>query len=161
AAADWAMRRLREYGLENVQLEAIPLTDIGDGLKWAPVGWSYHRCSVVLLEPQQAPLRAVPVFYSAATQGRVSGDALFASLPRTEADVRDFIQRFRGHLASKIVMMTDVEAEVSPQTAPLFRRYTDEELSELERLPATPAAAPAGTRSQVPQSSLKTVATAA
>ena len=50
-AANWAMGRLKEYGLENVKLE-----------KLGPFGrsWSLEQASVEMLEPRYSALTAAP-----------------------------------------------------------------------------------------------------
>src|ERR1700688_4225004 len=54
-AADWAVKRLQGYGLENVRLE-----------KWDTPGrsWSLKKVSVEMLEPRYSPLVAAPLAWS-------------------------------------------------------------------------------------------------
>ena len=54
-AAEWAAKRLTEYGLVNAKLEP-----------WGPFGrtWSFTRFSANLLEPQYAPLIGAPLAWS-------------------------------------------------------------------------------------------------
>src|SRR5215467_13001543 len=57
-AADWALQRLQEYGLENGHLE-----------KWGPFGrsWSAQRFSVEMVEPRYSLLVAAPQAWSRST----------------------------------------------------------------------------------------------
>src|SRR5207248_5394022 len=64
-AAKWAMDRLKEYGVQNVHAE-----------KWGPFGrsWSLQQSSVELIEPGYAAITAVPLAWSASTNGPVTGE---------------------------------------------------------------------------------------
>jgi len=71
-AADWALKRLQEYGLENGHLE-----------KWGPFGrsWSLEKFSVEMTEPRYSLLAAWPLAWSANTNGPVNGEPVFAPIP--------------------------------------------------------------------------------
>src|ERR1035441_10206216 len=66
-AADWAVKRLQSYGLENVHLE-----------KWGAPGrgWSLKKASVEMLEPRYSSLVAAPLAWSDVTHGIETGDAV-------------------------------------------------------------------------------------
>src|ERR1035441_3958375 len=67
AAGDWAVMRLKEYGLSNVHLE-----------KWAPFGkgWNLEHYSGHMLEPQYQPIIAMPMAWTAGTDGVVTGNPI-------------------------------------------------------------------------------------
>ena len=92
AAADWAVKRLKEYGLSNVHLE-----------KWAPFGkgWNLEFYSGHMLEPKYQPIIAMPVAWTAGTDGVVSGNPILVT-PQTQAE----LDAFKGKLAGKIVMIS-------------------------------------------------------
>jgi len=113
AAAEWAMTRLRGYGLQSVKAE-----------KWGPFGqsWKLTRFSGHMLAPQYQPLIGMPLAWTSSTKGVVSGEPLLAPL-RSEAD----FEKFKGHLKDKIVLIMNVK-NVEMSTEPLAHRFTDEEL---------------------------------
>ena len=86
------MKRLKEYGLANVHLE-----------KWGPFGkgWNLELYSGHMLEPMYQPIIAMPVAWTAGTNGVVSGNPILVT-PQTQAD----LDAFKGKLAGKIVMIS-------------------------------------------------------
>ena len=60
AAAEFAMKRMKEYGMKNVRLE-----------KWGPFGqsWRYTRFAGHMLEPQYQPLIGFPMAWTPGTEG--------------------------------------------------------------------------------------------
>jgi len=113
SAAEWAMKRMKEYGLVNVRLE-----------KWGPFGqsWRYTRYAGHMQEPQYQPLIGFPMAWTPGTQGPVTAEAVLAVL-KTEAD----LAKFKGKLSGKIVLTMDPKT-VLPISAAPFHRLTDEEL---------------------------------
>ena len=113
AAAEWAMTRLRGYGLQSVKAE-----------KWGPFGqsWKLTRFSGHMLAPQYQPLIGMPLAWTGSTKGVVSGEPVLAPL-RSEAD----FEKFKRHLKDKIVLIMNVK-NVEMSTEPLAHRFTDEEL---------------------------------
>jgi carboxypeptidase Q len=129
AAADWAVDRLREWGLSDVRQES-----------WGPFGrgWVNERLTAHALAPQAFPLTAYARAWTPGTGGAVTADAVLAVIDREE----DFA-KWEGRLEGRIVL-AQRPAEVQPLLAPLGRRYTDEELKALESQPVTaPRPAPA------------------
>jgi Zn-dependent M28 family amino/carboxypeptidase len=137
-AADWAVKRLQSYGVENVRLE-----------KWGPFGrsWSLKQSSVEMLEPRYAALDAAALAWSDRTNGPVAGEAILAPFAngrqpqdpkKLEADLNRYMNEWRGKLKGKIVLFAPAR-EVRPESQAQFSRYTDKELSELAVAP-TPTA---------------------
>src|ERR1700733_11780635 len=93
AAAEWAVRRMTEWGLANPNME-----------KWGPFGngWTCVHFSASLKEPQFAPLNAFARPWTPGTNGPVSGEPVVAAL-RTDAD----LEKFKGKLKGKIVLLED------------------------------------------------------
>jgi carboxypeptidase Q len=132
-AADWALKRLQEYGLENGHLE-----------KWGPFGrsWSLEKFSVEMIQPRYSLLAAWPLAWSANTNGPVSAELVLAAIPKSssvkkgEADLDQYIQKYKGKLRGKVVLISEpfnniVEAESKAD----LHRYTDAELKELATAP--------------------------
>ena len=117
AAGDWAVKRLKEYGLSNVHLE-----------KWGPFGkgWNLELYSGHMLEPQYQPIIAMPVAWTAGTNGVVSGNPILVT-PQTQAD----LDAFKGKLAGKIVLISP-KRDLAMVTTPLGVRYSDAELQEIQ-----------------------------
>ena len=114
AAGDWAVARLKEYGLVNVKEE-----------KWGPFGrgWANKHFEAALVEPQYAPLIAFPLAWTASTNGTVTGEPTLVNI-KTDAD----FEKYKGKLQGKIVM-TQTAKEIEFVTTPLGHRYTADELS--------------------------------
>jgi len=137
-AADWAVKRLESYGLENVRLE-----------KWGPFGrsWSLKQSALEMVEPRYAALDAAALAWSDRTNGPVVGEAILAAFgsgrqsqdpKRLEADLNRYMAQWRGKLKGKIVLFAPVR-DLRPESEPFFRRYTDKELADLAVAP-TPVA---------------------
>jgi hypothetical protein len=76
-AARWAVSELNSYGLDKVHTE-----------KWGPFGrpWTLEQSSVELLQPSYSQLTAVPLAWSASTNGPVAGDLVLAPIRATFRD---------------------------------------------------------------------------
>ncbi|MBX9601142.1 MAG: M20/M25/M40 family metallo-hydrolase [Bryobacteraceae bacterium] len=118
-AAEWAASRMREIGLKNVKLE-----------KWGPFGrgWEYTKFSAHLLEPSYQPLIGFPLAWTAGTNGVVTGEPVIAAL-NSEAD----FEKHKGKLAGRIVMIEPLK-RLELSTRPLARRWTDQELKNMEEM---------------------------
>jgi carboxypeptidase Q len=117
AAGDWAVKRLKEYGLTNVHLE-----------KWAPFGkgWNLEHYSGHMLEPQYQPIIAMPMAWTAGTDGVVTGNPILVT-PQTQAE----LDAFKGKLAGKIVLISP-KRDLAMSTTPLGVRLSDAELQEIQ-----------------------------
>src|SRR5215471_1334150 len=116
-AGDWAVERLKEYGLSNVHLE-----------KWGPFGkaWNLELYSGNMIEPQYQPLIAYPVAWTPGTNGVVTGNPMLVT-PQTQEE----LDKFKGKLAGKIVMISP-KRELQMVTTPLGVRYNDAELADIQ-----------------------------
>ena len=124
AAAEWAVRRMTEWGIASPGLE-----------KWGPFGrgWSCVYFSAHQKEPQYSPLIGFARPWSSGTNGAVSGEAVMAVI-KTDAD----IEKFKGKLKGKVVLLEDPKALAS-ETEPALKRFTDSELAA-ESLAPDPSA---------------------
>jgi hypothetical protein len=132
-AARWAMGELKGYGLENVHLE-----------KWGPFGraWSLEQASLELIEPRYAQLTAVPLAWSASSNGPVTAELVLAPLrvsfrdgPKKSAEaLQAYRAKWTGKLRGKILLLSNPKVP-GPQTDPQFRRYTAAELADMANAP--------------------------
>lgn len=140
-AADWAVKRLQGYDLENVHLE-----------KWGAPGrgWTLKRASLEMLEPRYSAMVAAPLAWSDVTAGEQTGDVILAQYgsgrrsldPKIAGEELDkFEAQWKGKLRGKIVLLSSVR-KVEPETRTEFRRYTNQELSEMAEAPAPTAKVP-------------------
>ncbi len=114
AAAEWAVKQFNEWGLVNAGLE-----------KWGPFGrgWSQVKFSAALREPEFAPLIGFSRPWSPGTKGPLSAQPVLAVI-QNEADM----DKFKGKLKGKIVLL-DPARQLAPQSAPLFKTYSDADLA--------------------------------
>jgi hypothetical protein len=149
AAAEWTMKALQSWGLQNVKRE-----------KWGPYGqsWSLTRLSAHMLEPQYTPLIAVALAWSPSTEGVVVGEPILAPLPSGPArggggepgppavdaaqrpaqppdtEIDRALERYKGKLKGKIIL-TAQPRPLRPQTSPQSQRFTDEQLASTALAP--------------------------
>ena len=133
-AADWALKRLQEYGLENAHLE-----------KWGPFGrsWTLEKFAVEMTQPRYSLLNAWPLAWSQNTKGAVSGEPILATMPATFSpkkgadDLEKYIEKWKDKLKGKIILISEpINNIVESESKPAFRRYTDAELQDLAVAPA-------------------------
>jgi carboxypeptidase Q len=117
-ANDWTRQKLEEFGLSNAHLEP-----------WSPFGrgWANEFASVRMVSPDVTPLIAYPKAWTPGTDGPVRAKVVRVII-RTPQD----LARYKGKLAGKIVLIGE-DAEVKPSALPLFERYDEKALAELER----------------------------
>jgi len=113
-AGDWAVSRLKEYGLVNVKEE-----------KWGPFGrgWACKHFEAHMIEPQYSPLIGFPLAWTAGTEGTVTGEPVLVNI---QAE-KDF-EKYKDKLKGKIVLSQPLK-EVAFQTTAPGRRYTDADLA--------------------------------
>ena len=121
-AGDWAVGRLKEWGMTNAHLE-----------KWSTAGgrggalpsWEITGYSGAMVEPTYMPIIGYPQAWSGATNGMVTGEAIMASI-QAPAD----LEKWKGKLKGKIVLTAPLQDLAFPST-PLGHRYSTEELQEM------------------------------
>jgi hypothetical protein len=122
-AKDWAMARLREWGVENVHEERFPFGK----------GWEVLRFSAQMTEPRVMPIIGYPRSWSSSTDGAVSGDVEYVQIA-TAGD----LDRYRGNLEGKIVLLQPIR-EVDMLEGDLVLRMTPELKEEARQSPLTPS----------------------
>jgi len=120
-AADWAQKTMREWGLSNVHLETWPFGR----------GWQNQRFVAMAVSPRVYPLIGFPMAWTSGTNGPITGEAVLA----TVQSERDF-DTWRGRLRGKFVLTTPMR-QVAARFDPLGRRFTDSDLTEVSKQPAT------------------------
>jgi hypothetical protein len=115
-AQGWAMDLFRQRGLANVHVEPF---DFG-------VGWNLDSYSVAMITPRALPLTAIPVAWSPGTSGTVQAPVVIAPMSREE-----HFAEWKGRLAGKIVLVS-LPGQTSESKEPVFQRYTDAEIAELD-----------------------------
>ncbi|MFM9935328.1 MAG: M20/M25/M40 family metallo-hydrolase [Novosphingobium sp.] len=115
-AQAWAMEQLRGQGLANVHVEPFEF-----GL-----GWNLESYSVAMISPRPLPLTAIPVAWSPPTSGTVRAPVVIAPMARIE-----HFTEWKGKLAGKIVLVS-LPGETSESKDPVFERYTDAQIAELD-----------------------------
>ncbi len=120
AAAQWATKKLSEWGLANVKLET-----------WGPFGrgWSNEHTYVAMTRPYSFPLIAYSRAWTPSTPGAVKGDAVIAII-NTPEDLEDC----RGKLRGKFVMTAAPSNLPAVFQAP-GSRLTEQQLQTLANPP--------------------------
>ena len=141
-AAEWAMKRLNEWGITTVRQET-----------WGPFGrgWSNEKFTANVLAPQTFPLLAFSKAWAPGTSGPVTADAVMAV-----AESEEDLPKLAGKLRGKIVLASK-PLDVKPLFEATGRRYTDQQLQDLEAQridldaarPRNPQAAQAFTRKKM------------
>ena len=123
AAAAWAEGRLRDWGVSNVREET-----------WGPFGrgWVNDRIAANVIAPQPFPLLTAPRAWTPGTDGPVKADVAVTAI-RAEAD----FAAWTGKLSGKVVLNNPI-ADVRMVMAPLGRRYTDQELIDIQAQQVNP-----------------------
>jgi carboxypeptidase Q len=115
-AESWAMDLFKQRGLANVHVEPF---DFG-------VGWNLDSYSVAMITPRALPLTAIPIAWSPGTNGTVQAPVIIAPMSREE-----HFAEWKGKLAGKIVLVS-LPGQTSESKGPVFQRYTDAEIAELD-----------------------------
>ena len=125
AAAEWAKERLQEYGLANARLEPY---EFG-------VGYVNHYVSVHMMFPQYMPIIAYPATWSAGTDGKVRGHAVYINFD--EIISSSDLEPYRGKLRNALIF-TEPKRKLTPHFAPPATRFTTEQLDEMAKIPIGP-----------------------
>ncbi|WP_353064606.1 M20/M25/M40 family metallo-hydrolase [Tunturibacter psychrotolerans] len=113
----WTRDTLTKIGLENAHLE-----DWGE----FGMGWQQINTWVRMVSPDPEPLWAQAAPWSPATNGPVTGEVVYMNVQ----EMGD-LEKYKGTLKGKIVLLGAMRP--TPDiTEPLFHRYTDAELKEME-----------------------------
>jgi len=129
-AAAWAAGTLEADGIDNVRLETFD--EIGRS-------WTWSRIAVQMLEPRDTTLVAVPVAFSAGTDGPVVAPVILAPLwddadAPGQSDLVALARRidaykalYRGKLGGHVVLLSPMRPFELPGE-PATQRYSEEDL---------------------------------
>jgi hypothetical protein len=118
-AGEWIQQEFKEWGLQNIHAEKY---DFGRS-------WELKRFQAHMVEPTYSPLIAYPKAWTPGTNGLVRGEAVRVDI-NSEAD----IEKYRGKLKGMFVL-TQPAREVEAHFNADAKRYTDEELANIARMP--------------------------
>lgn len=132
-AAQWAVEALRKDGIESARIE-----EFGDFGR----SWSWSGISVQMIEPQTTTLNAVPLAWSAGTDGTITAPVVFAPLwqdPKDPAQsdlvklaerIEAYKKQYAGTLAGKIVLLSGKRPFKLP-SEPETQRWSEDDLSKM------------------------------
>jgi hypothetical protein len=121
-AGDWAVKEMTSWGLTNVKLEPYVTPNGPFGR-----GWSNDQFLMQATTPGGTfPVIGMSTAWTAGTNGHVKGDAIHALL-----ETADDLPQFKGKLRGKFVL-TAALPTVPALWTPTGRRYTDDELKDLQ-----------------------------
>jgi hypothetical protein len=119
-ANEWSRDTMAKWGMKNSHLEA-----------WGPFGrgWVLNGYSAQISAPYDIPLIGYPKAWSPGTKGILNADLVYL-------DAKDdaSLDKFKGQLKGKIVLMSDIR-ELKPDFTGLGHRDSDEELAKLAAAP--------------------------
>lgn len=116
-ASAWTRDTLTTIGLSNAHLE-----DWGE----FGMGWQQINTWARMVSPDPEPLWAEASPWSSATKGPVTGEVVYVNV-QDEED----LAAYKGKLGGKIVLLGAMRP-TPDVTEPLFKRYTDTDLKEME-----------------------------
>lgn len=119
-AGEWAVAKMKEWGLENVALEKWP-----DQTMFAR-GWANEKFYMAAVSPQAFPIPGTPSGWTPGTNGLIRGEVILVS-ETTQEDV----QKYAGKLKGKWVL-TQAAPDVAAYWSAPATRSTTEELERME-----------------------------
>ena len=128
-ANEWTRDQLAQWGLVNAHVE--PWGTFGRG-------WSYQLVSVRMTSPDYQQFLAMPQAWTPGTNGPVTGQPVLV-----EASTPADLEKYKGQLAGKIVLMGDIRYP-EPEEKANFRRETDASLQEMSEYEVPRAGGPMG-----------------
>jgi carboxypeptidase Q len=122
-AAAYSQTKLKEWGLENVQLEA-----------WGEFGkgWEVQKSYVAMTAPYYKPIIGLPKVWVAGSNGPKVAEVLLIA----EDDTTALVQ-YKGQFKDKVVMLWS-NNKVASAFNPDAKRYTDEQLEEMAKAEIQP-----------------------
>jgi carboxypeptidase Q len=122
-AQNWAVDQLKSWGLANAKLE--PWGKFGKG-------WEVEKNYAAITVPYYHAIIAIPKAWTPGTNGPIKSEVVVI-----KADTITDLDKFKGKLTGKIVIF-DVNTRLTRSTKPDAARYTDDELTEMEKATAQP-----------------------
>lgn len=120
-AGEWAVARMKEWGLQNVALE--PWADKNNQFAY---GWTNDKFYMAAVSPQAFPIPGTPTSWTPGTNGLVRGEVALV----TETTAED-LQKYAGKLKGKWILTQAAPDVAAYWTAPASRE-TAEGLERME-----------------------------
>lgn len=118
-AGEWAVAKMKEWGLQNVALEKWPDQTM------FPRGWANEKFYMAAVSPQAFPIPGTPTAWTPSTEGLVRGEVILV----TETTQED-VQKYAGKLKGKWILTQPAPDVPAYWMAPATRTTTE----ELERM---------------------------
>jgi hypothetical protein len=119
-AAEWAMGKMKEWGLTNVKMEPWGNRNSFDR------GWTNDKFYMQCTAPDRFPVPGTPTAWTPGTNGLVSGDVVLVT-----ATTAEDLAQYKGKLKGKWIL-TQAAPDVPAMWDAQARRYTAQELEEME-----------------------------
>ena len=113
AAAEWAMKQMKEWGLQNVHLEKLPFG----------YGWQIKKFYGAMESPAYAAFIGFPLAWTPGTNGPLTAEPIWAPIHS-----KDDFAKYHGKLKGKIVLMFDPPTLTLHTRADAQPSPTDEEI---------------------------------
>jgi hypothetical protein len=120
AAADYAVKKMTEWGLTNVKLEP-----------WGPFGpgWSNELTVIRAVTPQTYPIIGYSKAWAVGTNGPVAGEAVVVKMDMTDRELKG-LEEHRGKLRGKIVLLGEPRELKAIFEAPATR-FNEKQLADM------------------------------
>lgn len=120
-AADYAVKQLKEWGMEHVELD--PWGDFGKG-------WELEKSYVAMKEPWYKPLIAFPKAWTIGTGGAHVAEAVLID---AEADSTALVEQYKGKLEGNVLVMDQLMDYELDTTSDLVR-FSEAELDSMAQI---------------------------
>ena len=142
AAAEWAVKQMTSWGLENAHLEPWNFNH---------PGWLNERLTAHLISPVKDPLVCEVLAWTPSTKGTVQAKALQLVTPTgvTQEQLDIFLNNYKAKVRGKIVLVGK-PASIPVNLNPPAKRLTDEQAQERFGPNARPFAFPTASPTPTP-----------
>ena len=122
AAADWAVKQMTSWGLENAHLEPWDFKH---------PGWLNERLTAHLISPVKDPLVCEVLAWTPSTKGTVQASALQLVVPDrvTQGQLKIFLNNYKAKVRGKIVLIGK-PAVIPVNLNPPAKRLSDEQAQQ-------------------------------
>ncbi len=126
-AANWAIAKLNELGLEKASMESFVLNGRA---------WEVKKFYMAMTEPQYMSIIGYPKAWTSSLNGVLVGSPVLIDAKKPEE-----LDRYKGKLKDAIVFIQG-EEELETSFEPDAKRYSEKELNDLEMMPEPGAKSP-------------------
>jgi carboxypeptidase Q len=142
SAAEWAVKQMTAWGLENAHLEPWDFKH---------PGWANERLSAHLISPVKDPLVCEALAWTPSTKGTVTANAHHLLLPErpSQEQLTAFFAGHKGNVRDRIVLIGKA-AVIPVNLNPPAKRQTDEQAAQRYGLNPRPFAFPTASPTPTP-----------